>query len=60
MVQVNGKMRDTVQVKNEKLKVKSEIEKKAKESQKVDKYLHGKVVKQIIYVPGKVINFVVA
>ena len=58
-VQVNGKMRDTFKVQSSKFKVQNYVEKIATESEKVKKYLEGKVIKKVIYVPGKVINFVV-
>lgn len=57
-VQINGKLRDTVKVESSKLKVKSEIEKLAKESGKIKKYL-DKPVRKVIYVEGKILNFVV-
>ncbi len=58
-VQVNGKMRDTISIKYQVLSVKNRVEEIARESEKVQKYLEGKKIKKIIYVPGKVINFVV-
>ena len=58
VVQVNGKMRDTIRIKNSKLKIKNEVEKKAINSEKVKKHLEGKKIKQSIYVTGKIINFV--
>lgn len=36
-----------------------EIEKMAKNEPKIGKWLDGKVIKKVIYVPGRVINFVV-
>mgnify|MGYP001595492389 CR=1 FL=1 len=39
--------------------VQKEIEKMAKKDEKVKKYLEGKEIKKTIYVPGKLINFVV-
>ncbi len=58
-VQVNGKLRGTVTIKSEKSKVKSEIIKKAKQDINVKKYLEGKEIKKIIFLPGELINFVV-
>ncbi|MBU3942399.1 class I tRNA ligase family protein, partial [Patescibacteria group bacterium] len=57
VVQINGKVRD-------KIEVKSDIsEKEAKEvalkSEKTQKWLIGKEIKKIIFVPGKLINFVI-
>ena len=67
VVQVNGKTRDVIKVKSQKStlrlrsgqEVKSEVEKIAKESEKVTKHLAGKSIKKVIFVPGKLINFVV-
>ena len=56
VIQVNGKVRD-------KMKVPADIteqsaEKFARGSEKVSKYLEGQTVKNIIFVPGRLINFV--
>ncbi|EKD87288.1 MAG: hypothetical protein ACD_36C00162G0005 [uncultured bacterium] len=59
IIQVNGKLRDTLQVQADTGKEKSEIEKLAKENEKIKKYLEGQTVKKIIFVPGKLMNFVV-
>lgn len=56
-VQVNGKVRDSV-----KLTAGSQqqtVEAKAKESLKVQKHLEGREIKKVIYVPDRIINFVV-
>jgi len=58
-VQVNGKLRDTIQVQNAKCKMQSEVEEIAKNSEKIKKYLEGKEIKKTIFVPGKLINFVI-
>ncbi len=58
-VQVNGKLRDTIVVESQKSKVQSDIEKAARLSQKVARHLEGKVVKKVIFVPARLINFVV-
>jgi len=57
-VQVNGKLRDTIEVQSAKSKVQSEVEKEARGSEKIMKYLEGNSVKKVIYVPGKILNFV--
>ena len=59
IIQVNGKLRDTLQLQADTGKEKSEIEKLAKENEKIKKYLEGQTVKKIIFVPGKLMNFVV-
>ena len=58
-VQINGKVRDTIGVQSEKLKVRSVVEQLARQSDKIKKYLEGKIIRRIIYVEGKVINFVI-
>jgi leucyl-tRNA synthetase len=58
VVQVNGKLRDRLEVRVQKSKTKSEIEKLAKMSKKVQKYLKNKEVKKVIFIPGRLINFV--
>jgi len=68
-IQVNGKLRGTIEVQSSKFppslklrragKIQSEVEELAKENEKIKKYLEGKEIKRTIYVPGKLINFVV-
>ena len=58
VVQVNGRVRDTLQVESGKLKVESWIKEQAKGSEKVKKHLEGKKILKVIYVEGKIINFV--
>ena len=55
---MNGKVRATLEVKSEKLKVKSYVEELARKSGKVKEYLEGKEIEKVVYVEGKVINFV--
>jgi len=57
-VQVNGKLRGTINVKRSTLNVKQEIERKALEQDKIKKYIEGKKYR-FIYVEGKVVNFVI-
>jgi len=57
VVQVNGKRRGEIAVENSELRIQNVVEQKAREL--VVKYLEGKDIKKIIYVPGKIINFVV-
>ena len=57
VVQINGKLRDRIQVPsglNE-----SDAENAARASEKVIPYLDGKTVQQFIYVPERLVNFVV-
>ena len=56
-VQVNGKVRAVIKVQNSKSKIQSDVEKQAMQDEKVKKYVEGKKYKAI-YVPGKILNFV--
>jgi leucyl-tRNA synthetase/ADP-ribose pyrophosphatase YjhB (NUDIX family) len=59
-VQVNGKLRDTLKLSSAKSQAQSEIEEEARTRENVKKHLEGKTVKKVVYVPGKILNFVVA
>lgn len=49
----------SMKVESSKLRVQSEIEEIARERDNVKKYLEGKGVKKVIYIEGKILNFVV-
>jgi leucyl-tRNA synthetase/predicted alpha/beta hydrolase family esterase len=59
-IQVNGKLRTTFEVSTEQAKEQSGIEKAAREDEKVQKFLKEGTVRKVIYIPGKILNFVVA
>jgi leucyl-tRNA synthetase len=59
IIQVNGKLRGEIQVKSGELGVQSKIEALAKKEANVAKYLEDKKIKKVIFVPGKIINFVI-
>lgn len=59
VVQVNGKLRDALTVAKARSINQNDIEKEAKGNEKVQKFLTGKPIKRVIFVPGKLINFVV-
>jgi len=66
IVQVNGKVRGQIKVKSAIRNSQSEIEKLAKSEPRVAKYLAihaekqaGKTPRKVIFVPGKLINFVI-
>ncbi len=58
-VQVNGKLRGTVELNAEGSRQKADVIKKAKENKNLKKYLEGKEIKKTIFLPGELINFVV-
>lgn len=57
VVQVNGKKRDVIRVSIDISEL--EIRKKVLDSALVAKYLAGRPIKKLIYVPGKIVNLVV-
>jgi leucyl-tRNA synthetase len=56
-VQVNGKVRATIQVSKDATEEK--LEATAKADEKVQKWLEGKTIRRIIVVPGRIVNIVV-
>ena len=60
VVQVNGRVRDNFKFQTSNLKLKKNVEEEAKKSEKVKAYLEGKKIIKIIYVEGKIINFVIS
>ncbi len=58
IIQVNGKFRGSIIVESSEIKDQSLVEKKAKDLKNVQSYI-SKGTKKIIYIEGKVINFVV-
>ena len=58
VVQINGKVRDSIAIKSSELKNQSRVEELAKASDRVQEHLTGKGIEKVIYVAGKIINFV--
>lgn len=58
-IQINGKVRGQFTVDSQQSMVQEKIEKMAKEDENVAKYLEGQVIKKAIFIPGKLINFVI-
>ena len=62
VVSINGKARATLKMSNGQSSMSNsqeEVEKLARGDQNVAKWLEGKEVKKVVYVPGKIVNFVV-
>jgi leucyl-tRNA synthetase len=59
VVQVNGKLRDVLTVSTEQGLDQKYIETSAKKSKKVQTFLAGKPIRKVIFVPGKLVNYVV-
>lgn len=60
IVQVNGKLRTTLDLPLAKSKIQTEVVGTAKASEQVKKYLEGKNVRKVIFVSGKLLNFVIS
>ena len=58
VIQVNGKLRGTIHIDKDQAQDQGIVEKKAKDNQSISKYLNGRI-KKVIFVPSKLINFVV-
>lgn len=56
-IQINGKLRSTLRVSRHEIS-KDMVEKKALQDEKIKKYIDGKP-KKTIYIPGKIINFII-
>lgn len=59
VIQVNGKVRDTIMIEKDILSDKEVVEKMAKERPKINKFLVQNSVKKTVHIPGRVINFVI-
>ena len=60
VVQVNGKLRGNITTDPKTAKNRTEVEKLAGLNENVKNNLAGKSIKKVIYIEGKVINFVAA
>ena len=58
-IQVNGKLRSLINVSFDEVENKELIIENAKADEKVNKYIKDASFKKIIYVPGKILNFVI-
>jgi leucyl-tRNA synthetase len=58
IIQVNGKVRADIQIPSEKGEDREFVESEAKKDDKVKKYVEAGI-KRVIFVPGKIINFVI-
>jgi leucyl-tRNA synthetase len=58
-VQINGKLRDTMTLSTEISQDQAKVESEAKSREKIVKYLENTSIRKVIYVPGKILNFVI-
>ncbi|MBM3205699.1 class I tRNA ligase family protein [Candidatus Shapirobacteria bacterium] len=59
IIQVNGKLRGQLAISNQEGQSQAEVEKQAQKIESVRKYLEGKKIKKVVFVPGRIVNFVV-
>jgi len=59
VIQVNGKLRGQIEVSDQASVISDQVEKLAKKEKNVAKYLKGKKIKKVVFVSGRLINFVV-
>lgn len=57
-VQINGKLRGTFELEDSSLS-QVDVEKLAHQQEIVERHLQGENIKKVIYIPGKILNFVV-
>lgn len=58
IVQINGKMRGTLVLGSEMSGVEGKVVETAKKEEKIAKWLEGKTIKKVVFVPGRLVNFV--
>jgi len=58
-VQVNGKLRGTVEIEANEVDNQPQIVEKAKADLNIAKYINNQKIKKVIYVPGKILSFVI-
>ncbi|HLD92086.1 MAG TPA: leucine--tRNA ligase [Patescibacteria group bacterium] len=57
-IQINGKVRGEITIESEKAKDKEFVIKEAQKNEKITKWFEDKEIKKEIFVPGKLVNFV--
>ena len=57
-IQINGKVRGEITIESEKAKDKEFVIKEAQKNEKITKWFENKEIKKEIFVPGKLVNFV--
>lgn len=60
VIQINGKVRSSLNLESGISNNKEKVIEFAEKDEKIAKWLEGKVIKKVIFVPGKLINFVVS
>ncbi|MCJ7804137.1 class I tRNA ligase family protein, partial [Patescibacteria group bacterium] len=60
IIQVNGKLRAQIQMEEIQAQNQEKVQTLAEKQEKVIKYLQGKKAKKVVFIPGRIINFVTA
>jgi leucyl-tRNA synthetase len=60
IIQINGKLRSQIQLETTQVKNQEKVQGLAEKQENVIKYLQGKKVKKVVFIPGRIINFVTA
>lgn len=58
-VQVNGKLRATLKISQNQARNQQSVESAARDNERILSYLKGKKVEKVVFVPGRLLNFVV-
>ena len=59
IVQINGKTKGKIDIESDKANVKDAVILAVKREERVKKYLSGQKIKKVVFLPGRLINFVI-
>jgi len=59
IVQINGKTRGKIDIESDKANAKDTVILAVKREEKIKKYLSGQKIKKVVFLPGRLINFVI-
>ncbi|MGI6776091.1 MAG: leucine--tRNA ligase [Patescibacteria group bacterium] len=59
IVQINGKTRGKIDIESDKANAKDAVILAVKREEKIKKYLSGQKIKKVVFLPGRLINFVI-
>jgi leucyl-tRNA synthetase len=59
IVQINGKTRGKIDIESDKANAKDAVILAVKREEKIKKYLSGQKTKKVVFLPGRLINFVI-
>ena len=59
IVQINGRTRGKIDIESDKANAKDAVILAVKREEKIKKYLSGQKIKKVVFLPGRLINFVI-